>query len=370
MTNLIYIKKLMIDTQVRLAFDFSRCPQLAIQLQNIKDWQWSDRDAVWHIPYYSNHLAYLQKRFGHLATFYDVDNDINSGMQPVLSCPEVKNNTDVIPPELFQYMHLKRYSLNTQKTYASVLSKFLTYWPHIEPRQITDQQVQQYMLYLVESKKCSAAYQRQTINAIKLYFQAVLKTTLSELSVVAPRRQKVLPVVLSEEEVILLFSQVANLKHKAMLYCIYSAGLRRNELLELKIADIDSKRHCIMIRAAKGNKDRVTLLSHKCLLLLRDYYRAYHPQDYLFEGVTGGKYSATSLRKIFHRALLATHINKKASLHTLRHSFATHLLEHGTDLRYIQALLGHSSSKTTEIYTHMTTKGFANLKSPLDEMDI
>jgi len=155
-----------------------------------------------------------------------------------------------------------------------------------------------------------------------------------------------------------------------MLYCIYSAGLRRNELIELKVTDIDSQRDCIMIRGAKGNKDRVTLLSGKCLTMLRNYFRQYRPKEYLFEGAGGDRYSATSLRKIFERALKSSGIHKKASLHTLRHSFATHLLERGTDLRYIQALLGHSSSKTTEIYTHVTTKGFEGIKSPLDQINI
>ena len=197
--------------------------------------------------------------------------------------------------------------------------------------------------------------------------------SLSAQAVISPRQSKKLPVVLSEQEVAALLSQVVNLKHKALLYCIYSAGLRRNEVLELKVATCpnagDSKRHCINVRAAKGNKDRVTLLSNKCLGLLREYFRAYRPKEYLFEGAEGGKYSSTSLRKIFYRALLASKIQKKASLHTLRHSFATHLLERGTDLRYIQALLGHSSSKTTEIYTHITTKGFEGINLPLDDID-
>ncbi|WPD25108.1 MAG: tyrosine-type recombinase/integrase [Candidatus Electrothrix scaldis] len=129
-------------------------------------------------------------------------------------------------------------------------------------------------------------------------------------------------------------------------------------------------RNCIIIRGGKGMKDRITLLSHKALELLREYYRQYQPKEYLFEGAYGGRYSTTSLRKIFQRALAQSGIRKKVTLHSLRHSFATHLLERGTDLRYIQALLGHSSSKTTEIYTHVTSKGFENLKSPLDEMDI
>ena len=140
--------------------------------------------------------------------------------------------------------------------------------------------------------------------------------------------------------------------------------------MNLKIHDIDSARNCVVIRAAKGNKDRISLLSERQLQLLRQYYKAYRPKDYLFEGENGGQYSVTSLRKIFERALRNSDIKKKASLHTLRHSFATHLLEKGVDLRYIQALLGHSSSKTTEIYTHITSKGFENLKSPLDDMQL
>lgn len=154
------------------------------------------------------------------------------------------------------------------------------------------------------------------------------------------------------------------------MYTIYAAGLRRSEVLNLKLSDIDSERNCIVIRDAKGNKDRNTLLSKKLLLLLREYYKEYKPKEYLFEGVAGGKYSITSVRKIFGRALQSSGIRKNAHLHTLRHSFATHLLERGTDLRYIQALLGHSSSKTTEIYTHVTSKGFDQISSPLDELDI
>lgn len=267
-------------------------------------------------------------------------------------------------------MRLKRYSQNTQRTYASVLSKFLQYWHTVPPEDINNEQIRDYMVYLVEKKHCSAAYQRQVINALKLYYGVCLGRELDEVVVTSPRRSKVFPVVFSEEEVTLLFKQVSNLKHRAMLFCIYSGGLRRNELLNLKPRDIDSQRNCIVVREAKGNKDRVTLLSKTCLTVLRQYYRQYRPKDYLFEGAEGGRYSSTSLRKVFFRALAASGIQKKATPHTLRHSFATHLLERGTDLRYIQALLGHSSSKTTEIYTHITTKGFEGICSPLDELEL
>ncbi len=369
LVNIINIKRILCSGEVRLALDLNTCPELSMQLQNIKGWYWSDVFGVWHIPYYENHLNYLENKFGHLAIFYNLDSGQCTQREKITNKIKAKTVAYPIPEAFRQQMRLKRYSVNTQKTYTSVLSKFLRYWHCTTPEQISERHVREYMIYTVDKLNCSAAYQRQSINAIKLFFYAVVNKPLSEMAITAPRRKKVLPVVLSEAEVSLLLSQVTNLKHKAILYCIYSAGLRRNEVLELKVADIDSQRNCLMIRAAKGNKDRVTLLSIKCLLLLRQYYRQYRPTRFLFEGASGGKYSATSLRKIFYRALQSSGIKKKASLHTLRHSFATHLLERGTDLRYIQALLGHSSSKTTEIYTHMTTKGFGNIKSPLDEID-
>lgn len=360
----VYVQKRKVNGSLRLAFDLRQNQNLYHNLQNISGWSWSSELSVWHIPYYSNHLEFLQRHYGQYARFVSADNHM------VTSKPVTKSNTSSVPAAFYQQMRLKRYSENTQKTYASVLGKFLSYWHSTPPQKISDQQIHSYLVYLVEKVQCSAAYQRQTINAIKLFFDTVVNRPLPEQVVVSPRRQKKLPVVFSEAEVSNLLSRVTNLKHKAILYCIYSSGLRRNEVLELKLTDIDSDRFCIHVKGAKGNKDRLTLLSKKCLSVLREYYRNYKPKYYLFEGASGGKYSATSLRKIFYRALSASGINKKASLHTLRHSFATHLLERGTDLRYIQALLGHSSSKTTEIYTHITTKGFDKISSPLDEIDI
>ena len=185
-----------------------------------------------------------------------------------------------------------------------------------------------------------------------------------------PKKEKTLPVVLSEEEILLILRSVSNLKHKAILMVIYSAGLRISECINLKIKDIDSNRMQIRVEQSKGKKDRYTLLSTKTLLILRDYFKEYRPKEFLFEGQDGGCYSTRSIQNIFRDAVEKAKINKKVTVHSLRHSFATHLLENGTNLRYIQSLLGHSNSKTTEIYTHVTTKGFEQLKSPLDNLDI
>jgi integrase/recombinase XerD len=179
-----------------------------------------------------------------------------------------------------------------------------------------------------------------------------------------------LPSVLSEEEVFRLLKQVDNLKHKTALSIIYSAGLRIGELINLKINDIDSARGQIRILQGKGKKDRVSLLSTNILKMLREYYKEYRPKEWLFEGQFGGQYSQGSIQEVFRQAKKSAGIRKRATVHTLRHSFATHLLERGTDLRYIQELLGHQSSRTTEIYTHVTEKGFKNIISPFDNLDL
>jgi len=184
-----------------------------------------------------------------------------------------------------------------------------------------------------------------------------------------PKKPKLLPNVLSKEEIKLILDAHSNIKHKAMLCLIYSCGLRRSELLTLTLGDIDSKRNLILIRQGKGRKDRIAPLSEKILPMLREYYEIYKPKKWLFENIKGdGPYDERSLSNILKQALVKAKISKPVSLHWLRHSYATHLLEAGTDLRYIQELLRHNSSKTTEIYTHVSTKSIQQIKSPFDNL--
>ena len=183
-----------------------------------------------------------------------------------------------------------------------------------------------------------------------------------------PKTPKLLPNVLSKEEVKAILTVNGNLKHKSMLSLIYSCGLRRGELLNLQLTQVDSKRKLLIIKQSKGRKDRIVPLSEKIIEMLREYYLAFRPKQWLFEGQTGGQYSAESLAKVLKQSILKAGIKKPVSLHWLRHSYATHLLESGTDLRFIQELLGHSSSKTTEIYTHVSTKSLQNIKSPFDDL--
>ncbi len=274
--------------------------------------------------------------------------------------------------ELNEYerlLKLKNYSLSTRKSYSHCFEKFLAHFKGHDINSLTKEQITEF-LYQESEKGLSSGYQNQIINAVKFYYEKVLGHKKDFYNLPRAKRPQKLPVVFSEEEIINLLNQIKNIKHKAILYLVYSGGLRISEAVKMKIADIDSTRNLIVIRGGKGKKDRTTLLSQKLLHLLREYYKEYKPKDYLFEGETGGQYSVKSIQNVFNKALASSGIKKKATVHTLRHSFATHLLERGTDLRYIQYLLGHNSSRTTEIYTHITKKGKDKIASPLDNLDI
>ncbi len=267
---------------------------------------------------------------------------------------------------------IKRYSLNTIKSYKSMFINFVMFFNSKNKivDNLTNKEIQEYHLFLLKEKNISESYQNQSINAIKFYYENVKCLKKQYYDLERPRKSYKLPNVISQKDISSIFDKIENLKHKSILYTIYSGGLRISELVNLKISDIDSERNLIIIRDAKGKKDRVTLLSKNLVVLLRNYYLEYKPKEYLFESPDKGKYSVRSVDKILKKAVSRTNIRKNVTVHTLRHSFATHLLEQGTDLRYIQSLLGHSSSKTTEIYTHVTKRGLENIVSPLDNLQV
>lgn len=261
----------------------------------------------------------------------------------------------------------KRYSQNTQNIYYSYFKDFCNYFQNENLENITTDQINSYILDHIKSKNISISQQNQRINAIKFYYEKVLGREKQYYELHRPKKEHKLPKVLSKTEVKRIFDVTKNLKHKCILMLLYSAGLRRSELLNLDPTDIDSKRMIIRINGSKGKKDRISLLSDNLLNLLRQYYKEYRPQKYLFEGQNGGKYSPTSVANILKNVAIKAGIRKNVTPHMLRHSFATHLLEQGTDLRYIQELLGHNSSKTTEIYTHVSKKAIDKIKNPIDD---
>jgi len=263
-------------------------------------------------------------------------------------------------------LQLRRYSSSTQKVYIGMFRNFLGYTYPTPLHHIGQEKILAYQKHLVIARKVSASYQNQSINAIKFYAEKVLGLERTVYELDRPMKRQSLPKVLAQNDVLQILNMVNNIKHKAILSTIYGCGLRISECTSLKIGDIDSLNQRVWVRNAKGRKDRITLLPERLLDLLRNYYKVYRPKVWLFEGPDGNQYSVSSIRKVFNKGKQAARITKPATVHTLRHSFATHLLENGTNLRYIQKLLGHSSSKTTEIYTHVCQTDLTKIISPLD----
>ncbi|MDO9152214.1 MAG: site-specific integrase [Paludibacter sp.] len=333
----------------RIAVYFEKNAALITRIKEIYGARWSQTLRVWHIP-------------------DSMDNRGRFNLEP--DSHSIPSPEGIAQIEKFkQWLRSKRYSENTLKTYSDALKSFLVFYREKSISEITNEDVIVYNNEFILKNNLSASYQNQIVNAIKLFFNTVQNKKIEIDKIHRPKRAKILPNVLSKEEVKLILNAHANIKHKTMLSLIYSCGLRRNELLHLKFADIDSKRGIVIIRQSKGKKDRIAPLSPKILEMLREYYIGYKPKVWLFEGQNPGElYSEKSLQSVLKQALEKTGITKPVSLHWLRHSYATHLLESGTDLRYIQELLGHSSSRTTEIYTHVSTKSIQQIKSPFDDL--
>jgi len=261
---------------------------------------------------------------------------------------------------------LKRYSENTINSYQSHLKLTKFHFEGKNLQEIKDNELFEFIYHLVNVKKISSSYQRQIVGALRLFYKEVHNRSIPFEYLKIQRHEQKLPVVLSKEEVRRIIDCIENLKHKAIISLLYGSGLRIGELLKLKKSDIDSDRMLIHVKGGKGKKDRYTILSHKVLSVLRSYYLKFKPKDYLFEGQKGGKYSSESAGQVFKRSMKKAKVNKHATLHTLRHSFATHLLEDGVSIVHIQKLLGHSNIKTTLIYTHIAQDSLFKIKSPLD----
>ncbi len=269
-----------------------------------------------------------------------------------------------------QKLVIRNYSKRTVASYLSAINHFAN-WLIIEKvTKVNDESVEKYLYHLKRTKNRSISSMKQSIAALKFIFSDVLNKNIPSSLNIRFRKEEKIPVVLSEAEVTRLLNSVNNLKHKAILMTIYSSGIRLNELLSLKVKDIDFDRNLIFIKMGKGKKDRQSVLSRSLKDILIKYFEKYRPGKYLFEGQKGGKYSASSVQAIMKKAVKISGIKKHATVHTLRHSFATHLLENGTDIRFIQELLGHKRLETTQIYTHISKVLFDRIKSPLDRLDV
>ncbi|WP_452222669.1 tyrosine-type recombinase/integrase [Lacinutrix chionoecetis] len=269
----------------------------------------------------------------------------------------------------YNQLQLKAYSRNTVRMYLAEFSHLLILIKDYPVDDLSQERLKDYFLYCVKILKMSERKMNGKINAVKFYFEKVKQQPQMFFDIPRPKKPVTLPKMLSKNEVKRLFNEVKNPKHLLILKLCYGMGLRVSEIVKLKLTHIDSERMQVLISGAKGKKDRYVNLPESVLGALREYYIAYRPEYWLFQGQYGGAYSTRSVQAIFKRAMKKAKIKKQIGVHGLRHSYATHLLESGADLRFIQQLLGHYSIKTTQIYTHVTKSAVSNIKSPLDTLD-
>jgi len=333
----------------RIAVSFEKNAALIARIKELDGARWSQSLHIWHIP-------------------DTEENRVRFKITPIWqTIPSAEGQEQI--EKFKQWLRSKRYSESTITTYSEALKSFLIFYREKPVAEITNEDVIIYNNEFILKNNLSSSYQNQIVNALKLFFRTVQNKVIAVDAIHRPKRAKVLPNVLSKEEIKLILNAHSNIKHKTMLSLIYSCGLRCGELLALQPIHIDSKRNIVLLKNSKGKKDRIVPLSPKILEMLRDYYKVYKPLTYLFEGqIKGQPYDDRSLQQVLKQAIQKSGITKPATLHWLRHSYATHLLESGTDLRYIQELLGHNSSKTTEIYTHVSTKSLQQIKSPFDDL--
>jgi len=266
-------------------------------------------------------------------------------------------------------MKLENKGWRTQKTYLSLFRRFLAHFPNTEPSSITKEQIEQYIIFKKQDN-ISDSQLNQLLNTLNCFYIRLLDQKEKVVQLERPKKKRKLPNVYAVEELQLLLKASDNLKHKCMLLLIYSGGLRRSELLDLKVEDINFHRNTIFVRNGKGGKDRYTLFSEKAQKHVKEYIAQYRPRYYLFEGQHGGRYSESSIQKVFDNARKKSRVPSNVTIHGLRHSFTSHMMEKGVPLKAIQDLLGHASIKTTEGYLHLSNKFRREIRSPLDDLDI
>ncbi len=343
--------------------------EIIAALKTISLKNWDSNNKWWTFPYSDANKEVIRlacERAG-ITLLYE-EEELRKGMKR--PDPETVPNYRECPEEYILKLKELRYSENTIRTYTDLFREFINYHFRYDIKTIDEPTIIAYLRYLVMERQVSSSYQNQAINAIKFYYEKVLGGLRKFYFVERPTKEKTLPVVLSKAEITAMIEKEENIKHKAVIMVGFSAGLRVGEIVNLRLTDIDSDRMQIRINQAKGKKDRYTILSQKTLIALREYFIKYNPSEWLFEGWKGNRMSPKSIQDIVKNAAKRAGIKKRVTVHTLRHTFGTHLLEHGTDLRNIQEQMGHASIKTTQIYTHISTGGPNQIKSPLDDLDL
>ena len=347
-------KLLKINNQNRIAVYFENRADLNERIRKIKGVRWSQSLKAWHLP----DIPENRKRFN-LPEKIIGENTLN----------KINSINRLAYHNYIDTLYLKAYRPNTIKTYTVEFAQLLFLLNDKDVNLLNLENLKSYLLYCLQKLKLSENQVHVRINAIKFYFEKVLKQPIIVLDIPRPKTPSLLPKVMAIDDIGKMIKNTINLKHKIILMLAYGMGLRVSEITNLEITDIDSKRMQVHIRDAKGKKDRYVNLPVSVLPVLRTYYIEYKPKHYLFVGQFGGAYSVRSAQQVFKQSLKNANINKNIGIHSLRHSFATHLLEQGTDISYIQKLLGHNNIKTTLIYAKVSTKDIKKIESPLDKID-
>ncbi len=322
--------------------------------------RWQREEKYWKVSSDPEALKALIDKFGPDRVVID----------PAIAALEKVWRRTALLDRFSQELHLRRYSPKTCKVYQGAVRRFLESFKK-DYSQLTTEEIRTYLLRLVEREEISASFQNQTISAIKLLFEWVIKRPQLLDDLPRPRRGRRLPAVMSRNATENILNAVGNLKHQTLLVLMYSAGLRVGEVVRLQVDDLDEGRGLIRVRSGKGDKDRYTLYSTLAQQLVRAYRREYQPQKWLFSGAQPGRHlTERSVQQVVVQVRKKTGLGAQVTSHTLRHSFATHLLENGTDLRYIQELLGHSSPKTTQIYTHVSRRDLGRIQSPVEGLSV
>jgi len=352
------------NSDIIVSFPYSE--ELVNKMRLIPGARWSKEERVWKFSHRSEAINVFKQVFEEDELIIAEKLKRYFVKRPA---DNVKNNWINESENLLkEQLKLKGYSSKTVKSYLGHIRRLIEYQGK-DLKDLTNIEIKAYLLFLIDDCNHSHSYVNQAISAINFYYRNVYRNDEALQFVSRPKKVKQLPSVLNQSEVMKILNAVSNEKHKAILYLVYSSGLRVGEVVRLKVKDIDSERMLIHVRQGKGKKDRYTLLSNVALTHLRVYVRKYNPTIWLFPSWNNESHlNERSVQKIFERAKNKSGILKTVSVHSLRHSFATHLLEGGTDLRYIQELLGHSTPKTTEIYTHVSEKDVGRIQSPLDRL--
>jgi len=389
MQTIITIKPILHRSEEQLAIFFPFNKNIDYAVRSIKGIKWTQTYKCWYLPLSKNSFETVKIKLKDLGTleysalkaWLEKRNKIIAIKKQTSSLPEtirikkptlegftISAENMFLLDQTINTLKLKAYANNTIELYRGEILQLMRLLKDRSLASLTPNQIKSYLLWLLQTRKCSETKVHSTLNALKFCFEQVLYKPKIFIEIPRPKKPYLLPRVIAKEKVADVIYKNTNIKHRCMLMLAYSSGIRVSEIVNLKISDIDSKRMTIFISRAKGKKDRIVALSQKLLTELRKYYKEYKPREFLFEGQGNKQYAIRSVQEVFSKAKINAGVKSKGGIHTLRHSYATHLLEAGTDIRYIQELLGHNSINTTLKYTHVSIRTIRNIKSPLDDL--